>query len=264
MGAGDLTEQERHRVLRDLGFVPWKLRDRQDHAVAAAPPDEGLSPPDAVEAPVRPREAPPEAGAAVVSIPRAEALPEGTEPTWDALQQAVSACTRCGLAQQRHQTVFGVGAHPARWMIVGEAPGAEEDRRGEPFVGRAGQLLDAILEAVGTSRDEVFITNIVKCRPPGNRDPRPEEAEACSGFLKSQITLVNPRLILALGRVAAQNLLGVDTPVGRLRGRVHEGPEGRPVVVTYHPAYLLRTPAAKRKTWADLRLACSEVPVRAS
>ena len=149
-------------------------------------------------------------------------------------------------------------------MVVGEAPGAEEDRRGEPFVGKAGQLLDAILEAAGTSRDEVFITNIVKCRPPGNRDPRPEEAEACSEYLRGQIARVDPELILAVGRVAAHNLLGVETPVGRLRGRVHEGPDGRPVVVTYHQTYLLRTPAAKRKTWAYLRRACSRVPPQAS
>lgn len=265
MGAGDLTEQERLRVLRDLGFVPWALRGEQDPPVPAAPPAE-VTPVTYAKADAPARrldERSGEAGAKVAPMPQAEEPPAGAVPTWGALQQAVSTCTRCALAQQRQQTVFGVGAHPARWMIVGEAPGAEEDRRGEPFVGRAGQLLNAILEAVGTSRDEVFITNIVKCRPPGNRDPRPEEAEACSTYLKSQITLVDPRLILALGRVAAQNLLGVDMPVGRLRGRVHEGPEGRPVVVTYHPAYLLRTPAAKRKTWADLRLACSEVPVKA-
>jgi len=137
-------------------------------------------------------------------------------------------------------------------MIVGEAPGAEEDRRGEPFVGRAGKLLDAMLGALGVARGDVYITNIVKCRPPGNRDPKPEEAGACWDYLAAQIELVDPALLLAVGRVAAQRLLGVEAPVGRLRGRVHEGPGGRPLVVTYHPAYLLRNPPAKRKVWDDL------------
>jgi len=174
---------------------------------------------------------------------------------WDELEVAVSQCDRCALAQGRKQAVFGVGAHDARWLLVGEAPGAEEDRRGEPFVGRAGKLLDAMLEALRVEREEVFITNIVKCRPPGNRDPEPREADACRAYLDKQIEWIKPELILALGRVAAQNLLGVDTAVGRLRGRVHQGPHATPVVVTYHPAYLLRTPIAKRKVWEDLKLA---------
>jgi DNA polymerase len=149
-------------------------------------------------------------------------------------------------------------------MLIGEAPGAEEDKRGEPFVGRAGKLLDAMLAALGLTRGDVFITNIVKCRPPGNRDPAPEEAAACRDYLTAQIEGVAPTLILALGRVAAQQLLGVETPVGRLRGRVHEGPGNTPVVVTYHPAYLLRTPIAKRKVWDDLKLALATAAPSAS
>lgn len=145
-------------------------------------------------------------------------------------------------------------------MIIGEAPGAEEDRRGEPFVGRAGQLLNAMLLAAGYKRHEVYIANIVKCRPPNNRDPRPEEATACSSFLARQIELVRPRLILAVGRVAAQRLLQTDTPVGKMRGRLyHYGDEpGVPVVVTYHPAYLLRSPGAKEKVWQDLLFALEQ------
>jgi DNA polymerase len=156
----------------------------------------------------------------------------------------------------RTQTVFGVGSPDADWMLIGEAPGAEEDRRGEPFVGRAGKLLDEMLRALGMSRDEVFIANILKCRPPNNRDPAQSEAEACRSHLDRQIELVGPRLILAVGRIAAQQLLGSGEPVGRLRGRVHRlEKQGVPVVVTYHPAYLLRTPAQKREAWKDLCLA---------
>ena len=150
--------------------------------------------------------------------------------------------------------MFGVGNPDADWMIIGEAPGAEEDRRGEPFVGRAGQLLDQMLLAIGESRDSVFIANILKCRPPNNRDPKADEAAACRGYLERQIALVRPRIILAVGRVAAQNLLGRDDPVGRMRGRAHEL-DGTPLVVTYHPAYLLRSPSQKRKSWSDLCLA---------
>jgi DNA polymerase len=191
--------------------------------------------------------------------PPAPSRPEALQPEppdWAELRQTVASCTRCPLHAGRIQTVFGVGARPADWMVIGEAPGVEEDRRGEPFVGRAGQLLDEMLRAVGLGRDEVFIANILKCRPPGNRDPKASEAEACRGYLDRQIELVNPRLILAVGRIAAQQLLRSEEPVGRLRGRVHslEPPE-IPVVVTYHPAYLLRTPTQKREAWKDLCLA---------
>ncbi len=181
---------------------------------------------------------------------------------WPALEAEVRDCTRCALHCSRTQTVFGVGDRSASLLIVGEAPGQEEDRRGEPFVGPAGQLLDAMLRAIGWSRERVFIANILKCRPPGNRDPRPEEAEACSSFLDRQIALIEPRAMLAVGRISAQRLLASDQPVGKLRGVVHRyGPSATPLVVTYHPAYLLRTPAAKAKSWQDL---CMILPFLAS
>ncbi len=175
---------------------------------------------------------------------------------WEALRAAVSVCTRCALSETRTQTVFGVGSPGARWMFIGEAPGAEEDKRGEPFVGRAGQLLTAMLKAVGLRREDVYIANVLKCRPPGNRDPRPEEAAHCRGYLERQIELVAPALVIAVGRIAAQNLLATDAPLARLRGRVHAlGPRAWPLVVTYHPAYLLRSPGEKRKAWQDLLFA---------
>jgi DNA polymerase len=174
--------------------------------------------------------------------------------TWDELRTTVAACTSCSLHTSRTQTVFGVGDPQADWMIIGEAPGAEEDRRGEPFVGRAGKLLDEMLRAVGRSRDRVFIANILKCRPPNNRDPKAEESAACRGYLQRQIELVEPKIILAVGRIAAQLLLETDEPVGRLRGSRHQLGD-TPLVVTYHPAYLLRSPTQKRKAWDDLRLA---------
>lgn len=175
---------------------------------------------------------------------------------WPALRESVAACTRCALHRNRTQTVFGVGNPDADWMIIGEAPGAEEDRRGEPFVGRAGKLLDEMLRAVGQGRENVFIANILKCRPPNNRDPSPEESALCRGYLQRQIELVKPKIILAVGRIAAQLLLDTDTPVGRLRGsRYCLGKI--PLIVTYHPAYLLRSPSQKRKSWDDLRLARS-------
>jgi DNA polymerase len=172
---------------------------------------------------------------------------------WPELRSTVAACTRCPLHKTRTQTVFGVGSESADWMIIGEAPGAEEDRRGEPFVGRAGKLLDEMLRAVGLDRDTVFIANILKCRPPNNRDPAAEEVRSCHDYLQRQIELIRPRLILAVGRIAAQHLLGTDAPLGRLRGRTHFLDEGKiPLVVTYHPAYLLRSPSQKRKSWQDL------------
>jgi DNA polymerase len=175
---------------------------------------------------------------------------------WPALEAAVSGCEACELHRHRTQTVFGVGSHTARWLFIGEAPGVEEDRRGEPFVGRAGQLLDAMLAALGLNRQQVFIANVLKCRPPGNRDPRPEESRACAPYLDRQIELIDPGVIVALGRISAQQLLGSDKPLGSLRGRVHQlGPDNRPLVVTYHPAYLLRQPSQKARAWEDLLLA---------
>jgi uracil-DNA glycosylase family 4 len=180
--------------------------------------------------------------------------PQPESPDWNSLAATVRDCRLCGLCETRTQTVFGVGNRAARLMVIGEAPGAEEDRQGEPFVGRAGQLLNAMLRAAGFERGEVFIANVLKCRPPHNRDPSDEEAERCLPYLRRQIELVNPEVILCVGRIAAQRLLGTDTPIGRLRGRVHRL-DGRPVVVTYHPAYLLRSPGEKRKSWDDLKLA---------
>lgn len=199
----------------------------------------------------------------LMPVDNAEAVP--AEPaagnsldSLDSLSQQVAACTACGLHKGRRQTVFGVGGGSSGWMIVGEAPGAEEDRLGEPFVGRAGQLLDAMLVAIGLSREQVYIANIIKCRPPNNRDPEPDEVQSCMGWLNQQIELVQPRLILAVGRVAAQNLLRDQTPVGKLRGRKHTLPDSEvPVIVSYHPAYLLRNPQAKAAVWRDLLLAKS-------
>ena len=172
---------------------------------------------------------------------------------WDALRATVSACERCALHSTRTQTVFGVGSRAARWMFIGEAPGAEEDRQGEPFVGRAGQLLTSMLRALGLAREEVYIANVLKCRPPGNRDPRPEEARTCRGYLERQVDLVDPALIVAVGRIAAQTLLETDAALSKLRGRVHGfGARQRPLMVIYHPAYLLRSPGEKRKAWLDL------------
>jgi uracil-DNA glycosylase family 4 len=176
---------------------------------------------------------------------------------WLPLQAQISTCTKCSLAASRTRTVFGVGHPHADWLVIGEAPGAEEDRQGEPFVGAAGKLLDAMLQAIGLSRREnVFIANMLKCRPPGNRDPRPEELAACLPYLMRQIAAIKPKLILAVGRIAAQSLLATDASLGRLRGRVHRfGPLSTALIVTYHPAYLLRTPAEKRKAWEDLKFA---------
>jgi uracil-DNA glycosylase family 4 len=197
---------------------------------------------------------------AVASVPRAGMDNPPARvldfPDWSALEARVAACTRCALHQTRTLPVFGVGDRAAQWMIVGEAPGAEEDRQGEPFVGRAGQLLNEMLAAIGLDRKQVYITNILKSRPPNNRDPSPEEVAACEPYLKAQIALIRPRIILAVGRIAAQNLLKTDERIGALRGRVHRYAEGGvPVVVTYHPAYLLRSPSEKRKAWHDLLLA---------
>ena len=195
------------------------------------------------------------------ALPQAK-LQSAAEMDWPQLRAAVSDCTRCPLHESRTQTVFGVGNENADWLIVGEAPGAEEDRRGEPFVGRAGQLLDEMLRAAGQDRAQVFIANILKCRPPNNRDPEAAEAAECRQYLTRQIELVKPKIILAVGRVAAQQLLDTDTPVGRLRGQLHQL-AGIPMVVTYHPAYLLRSPVQKRKAWQDICLAMDVVAGRA-
>jgi uracil-DNA glycosylase len=197
------------------------------------------------------------AEAAVAPVPAVSAAEVAAQ--WEALRCEVLACTRCPLHATRTQGVLGVGPKRADWLVIGEAPGAEEDRRGEPFVGAAGQLLDAMLRAIGLDRkSNVYIANVLKSRPPGNRDPKPEEVEACLPYLVRQIALLQPKIMLAVGRIAAQNLLATAAPLGRLRGRVHHFGEGNtPLVVTYHPAYLLRTPADKRKAWEDLKFARS-------
>jgi DNA polymerase len=178
---------------------------------------------------------------------------------WPALADAVSGCTACGLCRSRRNTVFGVGPNPASWMFVGEAPGEQEDERGEPFVGPAGRLLDQMLAAVGVDRaSDAFIANVMKCRPPGNRNPTAEEIARCEPYLLRQVELLRPRLLVVLGRFAAQSLLRTDASIASLRGRVHRYRAGGldlPLVVTYHPAYLLRTLPDKAKAWADLRLA---------
>jgi uracil-DNA glycosylase len=178
--------------------------------------------------------------------------------SWDAVAAEVADCRKCGLAGCRTRTVFGVGDRVAQWLVVGEAPGADEDRQGEPFVGRAGQLLNSMLRGIGLAREQVFIANVLKCRPPNNRDPERGEVEQCLPYLERQVALLQPRIMLAVGRIAAQNLLATDTPIGKLRGHVHHFPaSGTPLIVTYHPAYLLRSPTEKRKAWEDLKFARS-------
>jgi uracil-DNA glycosylase family 4 len=182
---------------------------------------------------------------------------------WDELRVAVADCTACSLCKTRKQTVFGVGFQSARWMLIGEAPGAEEDQRGEPFVGQAGRLLDNMLAAAGLTRTgeserSVYIANVLKCRPPGNRNPEPAEVALCEPFLLRQVQLVQPRVVVVMGRFAAQSLLRTDATIASLRGRVHHidvAGSRVPIVVTYHPAYLLRNLADKAKSWADLCLA---------
>ena len=176
---------------------------------------------------------------------------ESATDSWDSLQVEVANCTKCALCATRTQTVFGSGNKQADWMLVGEAPGQHEDEQGLPFVGNAGLLLTEMLRAIGLAREEVFITNILKCRPPNNRDPHADEVESCNDYLQRQQTLIKPKIILAVGRIAAQTLLKTDEPLARLRGKVHAF-NNTPVVVVYHPAYLLRSLPEKRKAWQDL------------
>jgi len=222
------TEHQRRAYLQALGIDVWVPGDQPEPSAAAAVENEGV---------------------------------DGMG--WPELRTSVADCTRCPLHTSRTQTVFGVGNENADWLVVGEAPGAEEDRRGEPFVGRAGQLLTEMLRAAGQERSEVFIANILKCRPPHNRDPEVEESAACRRYLERQIALIQPKIILAVGRIAAQQLLDTDTPVGKLRGQLHHLGE-TPLVVTYHPAYLLRSPTQKRKAWQDICLAMEVVTGRAA
>jgi DNA polymerase len=236
-----LSHEER---LKTLGLWPvWRLRETSADEMPApgqAPvvAEQAHSPKPAVS--VRSAAG---AGANVSSL------------DWAALRDNVLNCTRCPLHESRTQGVFGTGDIEADWLIIGEAPGADEDRQGEPFVGQAGRLLEAMLAATGLRRDRnVYIANVLKSRPPGNRDPKPEEVAACMPYLERQIDLVRPKIILALGRFAAQSLLLTDASISRLRGKVHEY-RGVPLIVTYHPAYLLRNPADKGKVWDDICLA---------
>ena len=254
-----MTSARRAEYLKAIGIDRW---------IPRAAPEEAL--PGTLEA-VDGRTVSVQAGAeeAPAPAPSVESLParagaeavagEVVEARWQALRAEILECTKCPLRQGRTQGVVGVGNRESDWMVIGEAPGAEEDRRGEPFVGRAGRLLDAMLRSIGLSRaSNVYIANILKSRPPANRDPRPEEVAACLPYLLRQIELVRPKLLLAVGRIAAQTLLSTDAPLARLRGRVHHfGERNTPLMVTYHPAYLLRSPADKRKAWEDLKFARS-------
>jgi len=231
------NEVHRLQYLEAMGVQAWTLRG-QDADVAQA-----------AAAPVA------QAGdvADLVEIPRRGDI---SALGWAELETAVSTCELCDLHGTRTHTVFGVGNRNADWLVIGEAPGKDEDLQGEPFVGRAGQLLNAMLFAIGLQREQVYIANILKCRPPNNRDPKPQEVVCCEPYLMRQIELIQPRIILAVGRIAAQNLLQTETPIGKLRGQVHTFRDtGIPLVATYHPAYLLRSPLEKRKAWQDLQLA---------
>ena len=231
-------DSRRLAYLKALEIDVWERRDAAARAPVAQPSMPQVNPPPPPEA------VPLEADAGAIG-----------KMDWDELATAVRSCTKCPLHATRTNGVFGVGDRRARWLIIGEAPGADEDKQGEPFVGRAGQLLNSMLKAIGLAREQVFIANILKSRPPNNRDPKPEEVRACIPYLHRQIELIDPTLILCVGRIAAQTLLDVETPIGKLRGVVHRILDNRPMVVTYHPAYLLRSPVEKRKSWADLLLA---------
>jgi DNA polymerase len=238
------------RLLRELELLPVARL----YGLSAPPPRAEAAP---AEAPPRSR-APVDAPPRVPAPPAAPAAPppEGIATMdWDALRQAVRDCRRCALCERRKQAVFGVGNESAPWLFVGEGPGADEDESGEPFVGQAGKLLDGMLAALKLARGrEVYIANVVKCRPPGNRVPAPEEAAACAPFLDRQVELIAPKIIVALGKTAATRLTGSEASLASLRGKVHAY-RGIPLVITYHPAYLLRNLPDKAKAWEDLLFA---------
>ena len=239
MGAGSSLETRSRQLqyLEAMGIQAWDLRNSAIEPLAVEQDVAEVAGMDASPA----------------DIPGQSAV---SGSNWETLRARVKVCTLCDLHTSRTQSVFGVGNRNADWLLIGEAPGRDEDQQGEPFVGRAGQLLNAMLQAIGLQREQIYIANILKCRPPSNRDPRPEEVVCCEPYLMRQIELIQPRLILALGRIAAQNLLNTETPIGQLRGRVHQFRDtGIPLVATYHPAYLLSSPVEKRKAWQDLQLA---------
>jgi uracil-DNA glycosylase len=238
----------REQYLDALGIDIWQLRARRPAPLEAIEPVTRAAATGPIE-PDRP----------VVLAPVAPPV-VADDATWEALRAQVSVCTRCELSRTRTQTVFGVGNRRAEVLVIGEAPGADEDRQGEPFVGRAGQLLNSMLRAMGTPRDTVYIANVLKCRPPANREPKPAEVACCLPYLQQQVDMIQPRLLVAVGRIAAQNLLATDTPLARLRGQVHRfGARATPLIVTYHPAYLLRSPTEKRKSWVDLKFIRAEL-----
>ncbi len=255
------TERQR-AMLGAMGVRLWAPPEAPE-----ATPPVPMPPPPAAARP--PRVAPPPP-AVVAAAPAQTPVPAGAVARpgvaglgWPALREAVAGCRACGLCETRRQTVFGVGHERAHWLVLGEAPGENEDLQGEPFVGAAGQLLDRMLAALGLTRSSegdapaerrVFIANTLKCRPPGNRNPAPQELAQCEPFLLRQIELLQPRIVLALGKFAAQALLRSDAPVGQLRGRVHRY-QGVPLIVSYHPSYLLRSPLEKARAWEDLCLA---------
>lgn len=248
----------REEILKELELLPvWRPRvieapTQSAEAIEAQP--EAAETIIAAETPPLMELAPAPASAVVEDIASSPALrkSEIAEMDWEALDAAIKACEACSLAKTRTQTVTGVGDRNAEWLFVGEAPGAEEDRRGEPFVGQAGKLLDNMLAAIDLKRGEnVYIANVLKCRPPENRDPHGEEVVKCDPFLKRQVELIKPKLIIAMGRFAAQSLLNTDSAIGALRGKLHDY-NGVPVIVTYHPAYLLRNLPDKAKAWEDL------------
>lgn len=259
-----MTASRREILIAEMGLGPvWRLRDRAAEAaaraVSAAPEKQAVREPPK-GAPARPQPAGPAGRNTVPALGTLTANPADDSAreqailgmSWTDLQQAVAGCTACGLCRTRKNTVFGVGDAAAQWMIVGEAPGSEEDAGGVPFVGQAGHLLDNMLASLDMSRGKnVYIANVLKCRPPGNRNPEPAEVAQCSPYLVRQVALIQPRLILALGRFAAQALLNTDASIASLRGRLHEF-NGVPVIVSYHPAYLLRSQADKAKAWEDL------------
>ena len=263
--------ERQHALLRGIGLRLWApVPAAQPAASAAAEPALPARAAAVARSTADPLPPPPAATAvaapAMVPPPATTGRDLGTLD-WPALRLAVAECRACSLCQSRKQTVFGVGHRQAHWMIVGEAPGEQEDQQGEPFVGKAGQLLDRMLAALGLTRAEdgaqpprqrVYIANTLKCRPPRNRNPAPAELASCEPFLVRQIELLQPRLILAMGRFAVQALLRSDEAIGKLRGRVHRY-QGVPLVVTYHPAYLLRNPADKARAWEDLCLAAGVV-----
>jgi len=233
---------DRQQILREMGLGPvWKLR-----APPAAVPVEAVAVAAAADGPL------PETAPCIAPVPRFASVAAPGAMAWDELAATVAACRACRLCEARKQAVLGVGDVNADWLFVGEAPGAEEDQRGEPFVGQAGKLLDNMLAAIGLKRGEdVYIANAVKCRPPENRKPADEEAAACRPYLEQQMELIRPKLIVALGATAAQTLLQREIRIGTERGKLHDC-RGVPLIVTYHPSYLLRTLQDKAKAWEDL------------